>query len=61
MSYAEEVIKLREEAAVVLTNLIGTPRGFNPGVERFIECIISAAVLSIAGIQEKAISKRRVY
>lgn len=46
---------LRSEAKAVLNSLLKTPEGCSNGsAERFVDCVIGAAVLEIASIQKEA-------
>lgn len=51
----EEADKLRHEAKEALNALLKIPEGYSSGaVERFVDCVIGAAVLEIAAIQQDA-------
>ena len=49
-----EVVKLKAEAVRLLDGLFQIPDGFSSGqTERIVSCIVSAAILEIAGLNAK--------
>lgn len=54
----QEADKLRQEAKQILNRLLQIPEGFSSGsAERFVDCLIGAAVLELAAIQSEAVKR----
>lgn len=55
MKAKEEADKLRREAKIILSKMFNIPEGYtNMAVERLVDCIIGAAILEVAALQESA-------
>ena len=52
----QEYESFREEAKQILLTLFKVPEGYSIGlIERLVDCIIGAAVLKVAGLQQETI------